>query len=81
MSDSRESVRQQERAELARVFLEAVHYSDGEIRMLGDLSLISFDQVKALLTVKLEEAKIIERIIAENAPDFRSLHGRDEEPK
>lgn len=67
------------RGEFARVFLEAARYSDYEITMLGDLSRVSFEQVKALLTAKLEEAKVIERIIVENAPDFGLL--RDEKPK
>jgi hypothetical protein len=60
--------------DLARVFLEAARYSDGEISMLGDLSSVSFEQVQALLIAKLEEAKLIERIIAENASDFKLLH-------
>jgi hypothetical protein len=80
MSESHDSVRRRERGELARVFLEAARYSDGEINMLGDLSLVSFEQVKALLAAKLEEAKVIESVIAKNASDFRLL--RDpEKPK
>jgi len=79
MSQSRESRRNQERGELARVFLEAACYSDFQIRMLGDLSRLSYEQVETLLTAKLDEAKLIERIMVENAPDFRLLH--DEKPK
>jgi hypothetical protein len=77
MSEARDSEqRRQVRGELARVFLEAARYSDYEISILGDLSRVSFEQVKALLTAKLEEAKVIERIIVENAPDVKLL--RDE---
>ena len=79
MSESRDSERMRVRGEAARVFLEAARYSEYEIGMLGDLSRVSREQVRALLTAKLEEAKVIQRIVVENAPGFKSL--RDEKPK
>jgi hypothetical protein len=79
MSELQGSERDEERGELARVFLEAAHYSDYQISMLGDLSRLSFEQVKSLLTAKLEEAKAIEKIIVENAPDFGLLRGNKPE--
>ncbi len=50
------------REEFARAFLRAVHYSDFEISMLGDLSQVNSEQVNSLLNAKLEEMKVIENI-------------------
>jgi len=76
MSEARDSEqRRHVRGELARVFLEAARYSDYEISLLGDLSRVSFEQVRVLLTAKLEEAKAIHRVIVENAPDVKLLRG------
>jgi len=63
MSEARDSERVEVRGEFARAFLKAVHYSDYEISMLGDLSRVSSEQVKALLNAKVEEMKAIEDAI------------------
>ena len=74
MSESRDSERNQVRGEFARAFLRAVHYSDYEIGLLGDLSQVSSAQVKALLNAKLEEIKAIEDTV-KNPPTFKRLDG------
>lgn len=58
--------------ESARAFLKAVYYSDYEIGMLGDLSRVSREQVKALLNAKLQEMKVIEDVIT-NPREFKLL--------
>jgi hypothetical protein len=58
----------------------AARYDDYEIGMLGDLSRVSSEQVKVLLTAKLEEIKAIEDVV-QNPPPFKRLHEDDEKPK
>jgi hypothetical protein len=73
VSESGGSERNKVRGEFAMAFLKAVNYSDDEIALLGDLSRIGADQVKALLNAKLEQIKLIEDIVR-NPPDFKLLH-------
>jgi hypothetical protein len=65
------------RGEFTRAFLKAVHYSAYEISMLGDLSRVSSEQVKALLNAKLEEMKAIEDVIKnpQEPREFKLLGG------
>jgi hypothetical protein len=80
MSEAHDFEWRQGRGEFARAFLKAANYSDFEIGLLGDLSLVSAAQVKELLTSKLEEMKAIEDVVR-NPPSFRLLHEGDEKPK
>jgi hypothetical protein len=73
MSESGVSERDRLRGEFAKLFLQAVHYDQDEIAMLGDLSRVSAAQVKELLVAKRDEIKKIEDIVR-NPPPFGPLH-------
>ena len=77
MSEARDSERVELRGDFVRAFLEAVHYSDYEISMLGDLSRVSSEQVKALLNAKVEEMRAIEDVIKnpQEPREFKLLGG------
>lgn len=77
MSESSGSERDRVRGEFARLFLQAVHYDQDEIAMLGDLSRVSAARVKELLIAKRDEIRKIEDIVR-NPPPFRKLHEDDE---
>ena len=75
MSESSGSERDRVRGEAAKVFLKAVHYDDDEIAMLGDLSLLTAEQVKELLIAKRDQIKKLEDVVRRQPP-FEPFHKR-----